>query len=139
MDLNPLMPWANRRLVMHIERSEACSLAAIVTSCGREAFAVPIGSGFALFNGPDSPFSKVAGLGFEPLDLRALSGLEERYRAHGAPIQIELSTQADAELTNLLARRGYRLSGFENVLGSRLGPGPGGLPEARQLGVRRAR
>jgi GNAT superfamily N-acetyltransferase len=114
------MLFSDTQLVERIERAEARSLAAIVVTGGTGAFSVPIGAGFALFDRVDSPFSKLVGLGFEPIAVNELAALEQRYHALGAPVQVELSTQADPALTNLLARRGYRLTGFENVLGRAL-------------------
>ena len=108
--------FADLELVKRIERCEARLLAAVVSGCGGDAFAVPVGSGYALFSGVDSPFTKLAGFGFEALELDELRQLEQRYHTLGAPVQFELATLAAAELTNVLARRGYRLSGFENVL-----------------------
>jgi GNAT superfamily N-acetyltransferase len=116
------MLFASTQLVMRIEQAEARSLTAIVAVCAGHTFAVPVGTGFALFNGADSPLSKLVGLGFEPLEASALGELEQRYHARGAPAQIELSTHADPAITNQLAGRGYRFTGFENVLGCRLDP-----------------
>lgn len=118
---NRSMLFADTQLVRRIERAEAHSLAAIIAPCGTGTFSAPVGSGFALFAGVHSPFSKLVGLGFEPLDVSELGELEQRYHALGAPVQIELSTQADPALTNLLTCRGYQLIGFENVLGRTLG------------------
>jgi GNAT superfamily N-acetyltransferase len=114
------MLFPDTQLVRRIERAEAHSLAAIISTGGTGAFSVPVGSGFALFNEVDSPFSKLVGLGFEPVEVNELAALEQRYHALGAPVQVELSTQADPALTNLLAGRGYQLTGFENVLGRAL-------------------
>jgi ribosomal protein S18 acetylase RimI-like enzyme len=116
------MLFPDSPLVRRIERAEARSLAAILaTGGGPGAFSLPIGSGFALYNEVDSPFNKLVGLGFEPVEASGLAALEQRYHALEAPVQAEISTHADPALTNLLAGRGYRLTGFENVLGRALG------------------
>ena len=46
------------------------------------------------------------------------------HASRGAPLQVELSTLADPGVGRLLTARGYRLVGFENVLGRRLNDAP---------------
>jgi GNAT superfamily N-acetyltransferase len=81
----------------------------------------PIAGGLAAFTGEGSPLNKVAGLGFSgPIDLAELEAVERTFAAAGAPVQVELSCLAEAGTGALLTSRGYRLVGFENVLGLRL-------------------
>jgi ribosomal protein S18 acetylase RimI-like enzyme len=104
-----------------IEAAEAASLHAINEACtGANKFALPAGAGFALFSALDSPLNKVVGVGFEPVQSIDLDAIERAYAVHGSAVQVELSTYADAALTNVLARRGYELSGYEHVLSSTL-------------------
>ena len=86
-----------------------------------EAFVRRIAGGAAVFAGAGAPWNKMAGLGFEgiPSD-EELTLVESEFRQRGAPLQGEVSTLADPALADLLTRRGYRLRGFENVLGRRL-------------------
>lgn len=115
-------------LAARIERAEAEFMAACSEQAGRRhgvaAFALPVGGGIATYAGPDSPFNKVAGLGFGPSPTDdELAAVEAAYAAHGAPVQVELSILADPGLGDRLTGRGYRLISFESVLGRPLGDG----------------
>ncbi len=66
----------------------------------------------------DSPFNKVAGLGFGGVPgPDALDEVERAFTACGAPVQVELANLADPAIGVQLTERGYRLVSFENVLG----------------------
>ncbi len=82
-----------------------------------EVIVAPIAGGAAVMPGRGSPLSKVAGLGFEPLDENALAAVEAEFARFGTPVRVELSSLGDPSLGKLLSSRGYLLSGFENVLG----------------------
>jgi hypothetical protein len=83
---------------------------------------IPIAVGVASYAEPDSPYNKVAGLGFGGVpDPQALDQIEQPLAAVGAPVQVELANLADPELGAHLTDRGYRLTSFENVLGLALG------------------
>lgn len=72
----------------------------------------------AVFAGADSPLNKLIGLGFDgPVSSDELSRAEAAFGARRAPLQAEVCTLADAGLHGELCARGYRASGFENVLG----------------------
>lgn len=101
--------------VRRIEAAEARSLAALVEGRGEESFVRAFAGGFALYRGEGSPLNKVVGLGFSPVTAQTLDALEAAYAARGAPVQVEIATHADPALTSLLARRGYRLTGYEDV------------------------
>jgi ribosomal protein S18 acetylase RimI-like enzyme len=95
------------------------------------------GGGAAVLAGPTSPFNKMAGLGFAPLDETALAEAEREFAARSIPLRAEVSTLGNPEIFALLASRGYVLSGFENVLGLDLG-NPEHLPRpAPSVAVRR--
>ena len=122
-------------LVRRVERAEADALSALVASLRGEVRS--LAGGVALHRGSGSPLNKLVGLGFEPLEEAALAEVEQQNTARDLPTQLELSTYADAAVTCLLAQRGYRLTGFENVLGRELAglvPNPGNPA----LSVRRA-
>ena len=90
----------------------------------------PLAGGVASFAGPDSPFNKVAGLGFGGVPGDGdLDQLERAFAGYGAPVQVELCHLADPEVGNLLTGRGYRLVSYENVLGRALNDAPG--PEVK--------
>ena len=76
-----------------------------------------IGSGVAVSAGPGWPFSKVAGLGFEPIEASELDSVESMYAERATPVRVELPSLANPEIGAALTRRGYVLEGFENVLG----------------------
>jgi GNAT superfamily N-acetyltransferase len=113
-------------LAARIERVEA-QLIAASSDAARDrrgdatGFAIPVAGGLASFAEPDSPFNKVAGLGFAGLpDAGDLDEIEHAFAGHGAPVQVELATLADPAVGELLTGRGYRLVSFENVLGRTL-------------------
>ncbi|CDO09554.1 acetyltransferase, gnat family protein [Mycolicibacterium cosmeticum] len=86
----------------------------------------PLAGGAACFAGPDSPLTKVVGLGFGGVPTDAeLDEIERDYARRGAPVQVELSNLADPRIGALLTGRGYRLVSFENVLGTRPVAEPG--------------
>jgi hypothetical protein len=66
----------------------------------------------------DSPFNKVAGLGFGGVPSSAdLEEIEQAFAGCGAPVQVELAHLADPAIGALLTAGNYRLVSFENVLG----------------------
>jgi GNAT superfamily N-acetyltransferase len=117
-------------LAERIERVEAelmasASEAANRRRTGRAGFVIPIAGGVATFAEKDSPFNKVAGLGFGGVpSAAALDEIERAFAARGAPVQVELAQLADPAIGILLTERGYRLVSFENVLGLALGGEP---------------
>ena len=93
----------------------------------------PIAGGVAVHTGEGSPLNKVAGIGFAGVPAAVeLDSIEREFATAGAPVQVELSCLAEAGIGSLLTARGYRLVGFENVLGRRL-PAPD-LEPLRQQG-----
>jgi GNAT superfamily N-acetyltransferase len=85
---------------------------------------MPVAGGVASFAEENSPFNKVAGLGFGGMpDVAALDEVEQAFAACHMPVQIELAHLVDPEIGALLTERGYRLESFENVLGLALGGG----------------
>jgi GNAT superfamily N-acetyltransferase len=128
-DRSPL--FCDVPLAARVERAEA----RLMARCGEAArrrrgdatgFVLPVAGGVASFAEKDSPFNKVAGLGFAGVpDEAALDEIERSFAACGAPVQVELATLADPEIGALLTGRGYRLTSFENVLGRAL---PGRAP-----------
>jgi GNAT superfamily N-acetyltransferase len=120
------MLFADVSLAARIENAE-CGLlrdsaAAVARRRGDDGVLVqPIAGGVAVYTGEGSPLNKVAGLGFAgPVDAAELAAVERAYAAAGVPVQVELSCLAEASIGTLLTGRGYRLVGFENVLGRRL-------------------
>jgi len=80
-----------------------------------------LAGGAALYSSAGSPLNKVVGLGFAgPVDGEQLGAIEREYAARRAPVHVELSSLGDPSIGALLTSRGYRLVGFENVLGRSL-------------------
>jgi GNAT superfamily N-acetyltransferase len=119
------MLFASASLARRIERVEATLIAefgrtAALHTGGPKVTIRELAGGIAVAAGPGAPYSKIAGLGFEPLDSSDLDTIEETYAAAGTPVRVELSSLARNDIGELLTRRGYALMGFENVLASGL-------------------
>jgi hypothetical protein len=118
--------FCDTELAARIERVDAQLIAGATEAARRRradgvGFVIPVAGGIAAFAEEDSPYNKVAGLGFGGLpDSAALDEVERAFAERGAPVQIEVANLADPALIDLLADRGYRLASFENVLGRRL-------------------
>jgi hypothetical protein len=110
-----------------IERAEAdlvtrASLAARRRMGDLAGFVISVAGGVASFAEQGSPFNKVAGLGFGGVPpAAALDEIEEAFAARDSPVQVELAHLGGPEIGKVLTERGYRLTGFENVLGVALG------------------
>jgi GNAT superfamily N-acetyltransferase len=111
-------------LAERIERAEAGLIAAGTRAAGDRGvagFVMPVAGGAACFAGEHSPFNKVVGLGFGGVPSETtIAGIERAYAEVGSDIQVELAHLGDPEIGSMLTERGYRLVGFENVLGCRL-------------------
>ena len=129
--------FCDTALAGRIERVEAQLIAQCNQAARRRAgtagFVIPVAGGVASFAGEDSPYNKVAGLGFGGVpDPAALDEVEKAFAAFGSPVQIELAHLADPAIGAVLAGRGYRLESFENVLGRAL---TGGTERVMPSGV----
>ncbi|WP_067817773.1 GNAT family N-acetyltransferase [Nocardia inohanensis] len=81
-------------------------------------FLIPVAGGMASYAEPGSPLNKVAGLGFDGVPSESeLDEIETQFAKRDTPVQVELSHLADPAIGELLTGRGYRLLGYENVLG----------------------
>jgi GNAT superfamily N-acetyltransferase len=115
--------FCDTALARRIERADAALIAAASEAARRRGarppgFVIPLAGGVASFADADSPFNKVAGLGFAGAPaLGELDEVERRFGACGAAVQVELSNLADPEVGAQLTERGYRLVSYENVLG----------------------
>jgi GNAT superfamily N-acetyltransferase len=110
-------------LAGRIERAESALIAALAratharTGAG-DGFVSAIGGGVASFAEAGSPFNKVAGVGFAGVPGDAeWKAVESEFAERDAVTQVELAHLADPEIAPLLSDRGYRLEGYENVLG----------------------
>lgn len=117
--------FADSTLAARIDRAEARLCSQFAESRRHAAddasMVTPINGGHAVYAGKASPVNKVIGLGFDgPLDVDRLADIERDWHARGEPVRIELSILSDPTIGTVLTERGYRLHGFENVLGHRL-------------------
>jgi GNAT superfamily N-acetyltransferase len=130
--------FADAALAARIDRAEARMCAHIADSIrlskpGSAPLVLPISGGQAVYVGPSSPVNKVIGLCLDAdLDIPALERIEREWGDKGEPVRIEMSVLTDPSLGSVLTDRGYRLLGFENVLGLPLdrdtpGPNVGGV------------
>jgi ribosomal protein S18 acetylase RimI-like enzyme len=104
--------------------------------------------GHMIFAGHGSPIGRATGLGFDrPLTAEDLDRIEDFYRSHQAPAQVDLCPLHDAAVFEMFRERGYRIAELNNLLYRRLDPKekfPGTPPgceirrgqveEARELG-----
>src|SRR6187399_2877592 len=130
--------FATPALAARIDRSEArmCAEFADVAARARPDSRVlvqPLAGGLAVYSGPGAPMNKVIGLGLgDALDAGALAEVEAEWESRREAVRVELSTLDNGAAARMLTARGYRLLGFENVLGRRLAasdavdPGTGG-------------
>ncbi len=115
------MLFPSATLAGRLERAEASLVMEFARAAQRrtptDVYISRLGGGAAVLAGTASPFNKMAGLGFAPLDETALAEAEREFAARSVPLRAEVSTLGNPEIFALLASRGYVLSGFENVLG----------------------
>jgi GNAT superfamily N-acetyltransferase len=117
--------FCGTELAARLERAEAGLMARAAESArsrGDASFAIPVAGGFATYAEADSPYNKVAGLGFRGIPTAAeLHTIEREFADRKCPVQVELAHLVDEGLSAVLTDRGYRPASFENVLGRPLG------------------
>lgn len=120
------LPRAPRRadpvaLARRLERAEAEQLAC--TGTPGAAGALAIAGGLAVSKGPRSASSAAFGLGLAgPVSAQDLDRIEAHLGAVGGDVRIELCAHADPSLGVELARRGYRVDRFLQVLSRPVSP-----------------
>lgn len=116
--------FCGTELARRTEAAEASLIVAATEAArarGGWGLALPLAGGFACAAEAGSPMNKIVGLGFGgTVDFAALDDIERTYADLGVAIQVELCNLADPDIAELLTSRGYRLVGFENVLGCAL-------------------
>ena len=79
--------------------------------------AVAIAGGYALFFGKGSPLTEAKGMGMSgPVKDEDLEAMELVFSTRGVPAKLMLCPLADPSLLECLTRRGFRPTGFEDVL-----------------------
>jgi hypothetical protein len=122
--------FADPKTALRVEHAEAMMMEAMVSPLvgstrAPDAFLHEHGPGVATYIRRESPMNKLIGVGVtEPIDDGWLTAVERAYHAHGEPVRAEISTLAIPGTFEQLAARGYRLIGFENVLGRSLADVP---------------
>ncbi len=112
--------FASVRVGQRIERATCEHLRAAAAAC--DGLLIELAGGVAVHAGAESPVTKVAGLGFAgAVDLDQLGEVERAFADRGGAVAVELSTLAETGIAEQLTRRGYVLTGFEDVLGRSLG------------------
>jgi GNAT superfamily N-acetyltransferase len=116
------MLFATATLARRIEEAECGLVAEMARAMSRRLgpaaiVIAPVGGGCAVSAGAGSPLNKLAGLGFEAVDEVRLGEIEKEFERRQIPLQVELSSLANPGVAAMLTRRGYTLTGFENVLG----------------------
>ncbi len=81
----------------------------------------PICGGHMIFAGLNSPIGRTVGMGFDGSATAAeLDRMEQFYRLHAAPSQIDVCPLTDPSLFEMLKQRGYVMAELNNVLFRRL-------------------
>jgi GNAT superfamily N-acetyltransferase len=113
--------FADIELARRLETTDALAGVEFARSWARlnsftgEAF-LPVAGGYAGFGGVDSPVTQAFGLGLDgPVTEADMAAMEEFYRTHGAPVNIETCPLADPSLLKLLNEREYRPFEYSNV------------------------
>lgn len=115
--------FASTALARRIERAEANLTAEYARALERRSPSAHVvvrtlDSGVAVFAGPEAPFTKVIGVGFDgDPSGPELDAIERVFHDGGATVQAEVSTLARWSAHAVFTARGYGLQGFENVLG----------------------
>jgi ribosomal protein S18 acetylase RimI-like enzyme len=99
----------------------------------------PICGGHMIFAGLNSPIGRTVGMGFDgSASAEDLDRMEEFYRSHGAPSQIDVCPFTDPPLLEMLKQRGYTMAELNNVLYRRL-DGKCEMPVPEGVNIRAAR
>jgi ribosomal protein S18 acetylase RimI-like enzyme len=79
--------------------------------------------GHMIFAGVGSPIGRATGVGLDrPFTADHLDQVEQFYRSHGAPAQVDLCPLHDAAVFEMFKERGYGIAELSNVLYRRLDP-----------------
>jgi len=112
--------FADAALARRLEAAEAINARGCSASPPGAAF-LEIAGGCAIFVGADSPLTQAVGIGLSgPVSEADVLALESFFRTRRAPVSIDLCPLADPGLLEMLGRRGYRATQFNNVLVKRL-------------------
>lgn len=114
--------FASHALATAIERSVARDLLLYAQKAAElepdlDCATLSVAGGRAIWLAPNSPVNMAYGMGFAgPVSASEVKQVEEFFAERGARAAISLSPLADVSLPDVLARRGWVLTGYENVL-----------------------
>lgn len=112
--------FADATLARRLEAAEALNARSCTASPPGAAF-LEIAGGCAIFVGADSPLTQVVGIGLQgPVGEPEVDTIEAFFRSRDAGVSIDLCPLADPGLLEILGRRGYRATEFNNVLVRRI-------------------
>jgi GNAT superfamily N-acetyltransferase len=112
--------FADAALARRLEAAEAVNARFCTASPPGAAF-LDIAGGCAIFVGADSPLTQAVSLGLNgPMSEAEVDTLEAFFRSRGAKVSIDFCPLADPGLLEILSRRGYRPTEFNNVLVRRI-------------------
>ena len=95
--------------------------------------------GHMVFAGLGSPIGRATGAGLDrPFTVEDLDRVEQFYRAHGAPAQVDLCPMHGPEVFELFKERGYAIAELNNVLYRKLDAGEKFPPAPAGCEVRRS-
>src|SRR5580704_15806210 len=121
---NSAAPFADAALARRLEAAEALNARFCTASPAGAAF-LDIAGGCAIFVGAGSPLTQAVGLGLNgPVSEDEVDALEAFFRSRLTKISIDFCPLADPGLLEILSRRGYRATEFNNVLVRRIGGAP---------------
>ena len=112
--------FADAVLARRLEAAEAVNARGCTAATPGATF-LDTGGGCAIFVGAESPLTQAIGLGLNgPVSEQEVDSLEAFFRSRGARISLDFCPLADPGLLEILGRRGYRATEFNNVLVKRL-------------------
>jgi GNAT superfamily N-acetyltransferase len=136
---------ANEALARRIEAAvvedfEAFAEQALSAYPEDEPALLRVAGGVALFLAPGSPMNQATGLGFAgPVTAADVATIEDFFGERGGEAALMLAPLGHPSLVDAVAERGWRPSGFENVLGLELaGFSPTPSPETTAIVIREA-
>jgi len=110
--------WSFVDIARLVERKQAAAVAEL----SRESR--PLAEGWLAFGGPGAYVNKACGFGFDrPISESALDGLVTFFTSRGVEPRVELSPFVPTSLLEGLARRGFVLQRFGNVLARKIPQG----------------
>ncbi|MGB0715193.1 MAG: GNAT family N-acetyltransferase [Phycisphaerae bacterium] len=118
--------FVSQELGRRIEQCDCAILRDAAVSMRRhqpdlDLFSLDLAGGFAMHSLPGSPLNKVAGLGFEGTPTaEEWDDVEAAFADRQSALQVEVSTLADSDIYAALSERGFKLVGFESILGQRI-------------------